>query len=49
MKKQIHKVFRSKVVFLPLLLTITSCGSNPNLAKVRQFSFLAKKQKSNSL
>ncbi|KZL50619.1 hypothetical protein A2T98_06545 [Nodularia spumigena CENA596] len=41
MTKKIHKFFRSKLVFLPLFLTITSCGSNPNLAKVRQFSLLA--------
>lgn len=31
----------SKVILLPLLLTITSCGDNPNLAQVRQFSLLA--------
>jgi len=41
MTNKILKSFLPKALVLPLLLTVTSCGGDPNLPKVRQFSLLS--------
>lgn len=41
MANKILKSLLSKGLILPLLLTVTSCGGDPNLPKVRQFSLLS--------